>query len=59
MPTPADEALAKITLNIYAKDLEKLKRRFSSGYTEAVRRIVRKWIRDTERYEEDEPDWRC
>lgn len=38
----ADEPLTKITLNIYAKDLEYLRKTFGWGWSE----IVRGWIRE-------------
>jgi hypothetical protein len=50
----ADEPLTKITLNIYAKDLEFLRRKFGWGWSE----VVRGWIREKLRKDEHEYDRR-
>lgn len=44
MPRVADEALTKVTLNLYTKDVEWYKRWFSEGYTEAIRLAVRREV---------------
>jgi hypothetical protein len=45
MGTLKDEPTTKVTLFLYTKDIETLKRYVGYGYTAKVREIVRQWIR--------------
>lgn len=48
MPAESDEPLRKVTLNLYASDVEWLERRHGRGWTEAVRGAVRSYRRKDE-----------
>lgn len=52
MPAPADEALERCNLNLYAKDKAWLYRRYGHGWSEHVRRMVRAHIRDSDKVQE-------
>ena len=52
MPAPADEALDRCFINLYAKDKAWLYRRYGHGWSEQVRRLVRKHIRDADAVQE-------
>lgn len=41
----SEEPLLKITLNLFRKDVEEMKRIHGHGYTEAIRRILRQHLR--------------
>lgn len=41
MPNAAEEALQKVTLNLFRKDVEGMERRYGRGWTEQVRLLVR------------------
>jgi hypothetical protein len=45
MPYPkADEPLSKLTLNLFAQDVVRLKVRYGRGWQEEVRRIIREHL---------------
>lgn len=48
------EPITKVTLNLYSKDVDWFKDRYPTGYTEAIREVIRQHIRYTEAYERDE-----
>ena len=48
------EPITKVTLNLYAKDVEWFKDRYPTGYTEIIREVIRQHIIYTETYERDE-----
>lgn len=48
MPAPADEPLSRAFINLYAKDKSWLYRRYGHGWSEQVRLLVRKHIRDSD-----------
>jgi len=52
MPAPADEPLTRCNLNLFTADKEWLEKRFGRGWTEAVRNLVRKHIRDLDQVQE-------
>lgn len=44
MPTESDEPLRKVTLNLFAKDVAWLERKYGRGWTEIVRNHIRSKI---------------
>ncbi len=42
----AGEDLIKITLNLYAKDAEEMKRLYGWGWSEKVRQLIRRHLED-------------
>jgi hypothetical protein len=48
------EPITKVTLNLYTRDYELLKRKYPQGYTEKIREIVRQHVRYLTAYEEDD-----
>lgn len=40
MPTQADAPLRKVTLNLYASDVDEMARRYGFGWSEKVRKLV-------------------
>jgi hypothetical protein len=48
MPQRPDEPLTKITLNLYTRDVEKFEMRYGYGWSEVIRRLVRKHIKEIE-----------
>jgi len=53
MPRVPLEPLTKVTLNLYAKDVEWFKDRFTYGYTEEIREALRHHIRYIEMTERE------
>jgi hypothetical protein len=47
------EPIVKVTLNLYAKDVEWFKDRYPEGYTERVRECVREYIKYREAMDND------
>jgi len=46
------EPITKVTLNLYSSDVEWLKKKFRQGYTEMIREILRRSIREAKAKEE-------
>lgn len=46
MPNHADEPLRKTTLNLYEADIDRLKRKYGWGWSEEVRRMVRRRLNE-------------
>lgn len=42
MPAPSDEPLRKVTLLLFASDVDGFQRRYGRGWTEQIRLLVRK-----------------
>lgn len=42
----AGERLRKVTLNLYDKDVAWFQNKFGHGYTEEIRKVVRKYIKE-------------
>lgn len=52
MPRVVSEPITKVTLNLYSRDLEYLKKRYPDGYSERIREILRQHIRAERAYKE-------
>ena len=52
MPSPSDEPLRKVNINLYSADADWLYRRHGHGWTEVVRRLVRAHIKEQEQPQE-------
>lgn len=48
---PASEPLAKITINLYAKDVEKLQLRYGRGYQQKIREMIREAMEKDQFYD--------
>lgn len=48
MPAPAEEALTRCFINLYSRDKAWLYRRYGHGWSEQVRRLVRRHIKDSD-----------
>lgn len=57
MPAPADEALARCFINLYAKDKDWLFRRHGHGWSEIVRKLVRDYRREQEAQQKETIEW--
>lgn len=44
MPTPTEEPLTKVTLNLFTKDVEWLRSWHPNDYTVEIRRIVQAYV---------------
>jgi len=48
MPIHPDNPLRKITLNLYEADCDEMKRRYGRGWSEQVRQLVHRHLRNKE-----------
>jgi hypothetical protein len=46
MPTPPDDPLRKVTLNLYAADCEWLEHQYGRGWTERIRQHIHALVHD-------------
>ena len=46
MPTPPDDPLRKVTLNLYAADCEWLETHYGRGWTERIRQHIHALVHD-------------
>ena len=44
MPKLAGEPLTKVTFNMYTKDLEWFQAKYGYGYSEELRKVIRRYI---------------
>lgn len=44
MPKLAGEPLTKVTFNMYTKDLEWFQSHFGYGYSEELRKVIRRYV---------------
>jgi hypothetical protein len=44
MPTPPDDPLRKVTLNLYAADCEWLEHQYGRGWTERIRQHIHQYV---------------
>lgn len=46
-----NDALLKVTMNFFHRDIEKIRDRFGDGWSREIREQVRSWVKEMEKHD--------